>query len=85
MTHNISAPAKQMIVKMLQADPASRPKIQSLSCTEFMVNGYTPPSLPTSALTMAPRFDQFEKNTRTPLIEVTNCKSSSKYYKLINC
>lgn len=73
LSSNISSTAKQMIMLMLQSDPARRPKVQQLIQHDFMVNGYVPNSLPVSCLTMAPRFDQVEKSiNRKPLIEVTN-------------
>ncbi|KAI4464931.1 serine/threonine-protein kinase plk [Holotrichia oblita] len=73
LTSNISPSAKQMIMLMLQSDPARRPKVQQLAQQDFMVNGYVPNALPVSCLTMAPRFDQVEKSmNRKPLTEVTN-------------
>ncbi|KAF5270466.1 hypothetical protein FQA39_LY08344 [Lamprigera yunnana] len=70
---NISAPAKNMIMMMLQSEPKLRPKVQELVHYEFLTTGYTPASLPSSCLTMAPRFDQFEKTAlRKPLIQINN-------------
>lgn len=72
VTGNVSTAAKQMIVLMLQPEPKQRPKIQILANAEFMIQGFTPNSLPVSSLTTAPRFDAIDKNYRTPLQEVTN-------------
>lgn len=59
--------AADMIVAMLQSDPARRPNIIKLTNFEFL-RGYIPVSLPSSCLTMAPRADQIE-GTRKPLID----------------
>ncbi|KAF5280641.1 hypothetical protein FQA39_LY05289 [Lamprigera yunnana] len=56
---NISAPAKNMIMMMLQSEPKLRPI--KLVHYKFLTTAYTPALLPSSCLTMAPRFDQFEK------------------------
>ncbi|XP_022918871.1 serine/threonine-protein kinase polo [Onthophagus taurus] len=69
---NISATAKTMIAAMLQSDPKRRPKVIEMMKYEFM-KGYTPPVLPTSALTMAPRFDKVA--SRKPLVEVGDPRS----------
>ncbi|KAK5645786.1 hypothetical protein RI129_004250 [Pyrocoelia pectoralis] len=73
LTANISQPARQMIMTMLQSDPKSRPKVQQLLLHEFLITGYIPTSLPASSLTMAPRFDNLEKSAlRKPLIQINN-------------
>ncbi|XP_057660882.1 serine/threonine-protein kinase polo [Diorhabda carinulata] len=72
ITSNISVSSQHMIMMMLQSDPKSRPKVEELSIHEFIVNGYCPPSLPVSALTMAPRFEKFDVTSRRPLTEINN-------------
>lgn len=72
LSSTISQPARQMIMTMLQSDPKSRPKVQQLLSHEFLTNGYTPTSLPTSCLTMAPRYDNLEKPLRKPLIQIND-------------
>ncbi|KAF2896488.1 hypothetical protein ILUMI_09691 [Ignelater luminosus] len=72
LTGNISQAARQMIVTMLQSEPKFRPKVQQLLNHEFLTSGFTPSSLPVSCLTMAPRFDQFEKAARKPLTQINN-------------
>merc|ERR1719400_2868095 len=49
--------ARKMIFKLLQSDPAKRPTIDDMLRDDFMTVGYMPTQLPTSCLTMAPRFD----------------------------
>jgi len=49
--------ARKMIFKLLQSDPAKRPTIDEMLRDDFMTVGYMPNQLPTSCLTMAPRFD----------------------------
>ncbi|KAK4879314.1 hypothetical protein RN001_007460 [Aquatica leii] len=69
----ISEAARKMIMTMLQSEPKLRPKVQQLAQHEFLTNGYTPTSLPSSCLTMAPRFDHLEKAAlRKPLIQINN-------------
>ncbi|KAF5269272.1 hypothetical protein FQR65_LT02573 [Abscondita terminalis] len=73
LSPTISEAARQMIVTMLQSEPKQRPKVHQLAQHEFLTTGYTPTSLPSSCLTMAPRFDQFEKAAlRKPLIQINN-------------
>lgn len=64
---NISDQAKHMIALMLQSEPRSRPKVAQLARHDFL-SGFTPPSLPVSCLTMAPRSDQIRK----PLTQLNN-------------
>lgn len=66
-----------MIMAMLQPDPQRRPSIHQLEKSEFFYSGYTPPSLPVSCLSMAPRFDQIEMAHRPPLIQI-----NGKHYDL---
>lgn len=64
---NISDQAKHMISMMLQSEPLSRPKVVQLVRHDFL-SGFTPPSLPVSCLTMAPRSD----HARKPLTQINN-------------
>lgn len=70
---NISTPAKMMIVTMIQPDPKHRPKVDALLHHEFL-QGYCPPSLPVSCLTMSPRFDNCSAMNyqRKPLLEINS-------------
>lgn len=57
----VSNEARQVIKKMLERDPQSRPKIQDLSNLQWF-SLWTPSELPVSALTTEPRFDEDEEN-----------------------
>ncbi|KAM4892084.1 serine/threonine-protein kinase PLK1 [Sylvia borin] len=53
---HINPVAANLIQKMLRSDPAARPTIDELLNDEFFTSGYLPSRLPTSCLTIAPRF-----------------------------
>ncbi|XP_068213543.1 serine/threonine-protein kinase PLK1-like isoform X2 [Palaemon carinicauda] len=69
--------ARTLITKLLQGDPSKRPNVDSIISDDFMTMGYIPTRLPTSCLTMAPRFDSrcTVVATRRPLVEI-NAKGS---------
>ncbi|XP_074775496.1 serine/threonine-protein kinase PLK1 [Athene noctua] len=68
---HINPVAANLIQKMLRSDPATRPTINELLNDEFFTSGYIPSRLPTSCLTIAPRFSiapsGLELNGRKPL------------------
>ncbi|NXL42579.1 PLK1 kinase, partial [Podilymbus podiceps] len=68
---HINPVAANLIQKMLRSDPATRPTIDELLNDEFFTTGYIPSRLPTSCLTIAPRFSiapsGLELNGRKPL------------------
>ncbi|XP_005505819.2 serine/threonine-protein kinase PLK1 [Columba livia] len=68
---HINPVAANLIQKMLRSDPATRPTISELLNDEFFTSGYIPSRLPTSCLTIAPRFSiapsGLEQNGRKPL------------------
>ncbi|XP_010144189.1 PREDICTED: serine/threonine-protein kinase PLK1, partial [Buceros rhinoceros silvestris] len=68
---HINPVAANLIQKMLRSDPAMRPTIDELLNDEFFTSGYIPSRLPTSCLTVAPRFSiapsGLELNGRKPL------------------
>ncbi|CAM9525442.1 unnamed protein product [Bubo scandiacus] len=68
---HINPVAANLIQKMLRSDPATRPTIDELLNDEFFTSGYIPSRLPTSCLTIAPRFSiapsGLELNGRKPL------------------
>ncbi|XP_063224051.1 serine/threonine-protein kinase polo [Bacillus rossius redtenbacheri] len=72
----ISAPAFRMIQSTLQIDPRLRPTVHQLLNHEFLTTGLIPPELPVSSLTVAPRFDSYDKNPRKPLLEVNGNSSN---------
>ena len=66
--------------RLLKPDPTSRPTMASILDDEFFTTGFMPAGLPTSCLTMAPRFDTLKQadSSRKPLLEL-NCKLAMKY------
>ncbi|XP_072463449.1 serine/threonine-protein kinase PLK1 [Notamacropus eugenii] len=68
---HISTVAASLIQKMLRSDPASRPTINELLNDEFFSSGYIPSRLPTTCLTVPPRFsiapNSVESGGRKPL------------------
>lgn len=76
----ISAHARHLIQRLLQPDPSKRPTITEVSQFDFFTQGFLPVRLPTSCLTMAPKFPM-ETNpitgslSRKPLNDVNECLS----------
>ncbi|XP_071547692.1 serine/threonine-protein kinase PLK1 [Panulirus ornatus] len=66
--------ARSLIQRLLQGDPTRRPNVDLILADDFMTMGYIPNRLPTSCLTMAPRFDSRCSTvaTRKPLLEINN-------------
>jgi len=56
--NKISNQAKNLIQNLLQPDPNSRPTMGQILDDEFFHCGYCPPRLPTTCLSMPPRFDR---------------------------
>jgi len=56
--NKVSATAKNLINNLLQADPNLRPTMCQILQDEFFYSGYLPPRLPTTCLSMPPRFDR---------------------------
>lgn len=62
---------------MLHADPTQRPTIAELQADEFIASGYVPLRLPTTCLTVPPRFSMgpntpMELGQRRPLTAINN-------------
>lgn len=77
----VSLPAKNLIMKLLKGDPTDRPNMETLLEEEFFHTGYLPPRLPTSCLTMAPRFDTLARSealSRRPLLEINRADGNSR-------
>ncbi|XP_022292480.1 serine/threonine-protein kinase PLK1-like [Crassostrea virginica] len=77
----VSLPAKNLIMKLLKGDPTDRPNMDTLLEEEFFHTGYLPPRLPTSCLTMAPRFDTLARSealSRRPLLEINRADGNSR-------
>lgn len=79
LPHSLRKSAAQMIMDMLQSDPAKRPSVHKLAQYEFLTKHFIPKSLPVSCLTLEPRLDQLEggdreirdiQNERRPLLEI---------------
>jgi len=63
--------AKNLIRQLLQDDPVKRPSVANILKDDFLTQGYMPSRLPTSCLTMAPRFDtKLQQIKRGPLQEI---------------
>uniref|UniRef100_A0A7N4PCR5 Serine/threonine-protein kinase PLK n=1 Tax=Sarcophilus harrisii TaxID=9305 RepID=A0A7N4PCR5_SARHA len=69
---HINPVAASLIQKMLRSDPASRPTINELLNDEFFSSGYIPSRLPTTCLTVPPRFsiapNSVDSGGRKPLV-----------------
>lgn len=57
----VSPQAKYLIQRLLRADPTARPTMTSILEDEFFTSGFLPAGLPTSCLSMAPRFDTLKQ------------------------
>lgn len=71
---HINPVAASLIRKMLRSDPATRPTIEELLNDDFFSTGYIPSRLPTTCLTVPPRFSLApngpDSSGRKPLTEV---------------
>ncbi|XP_039631808.1 serine/threonine-protein kinase PLK1 [Polypterus senegalus] len=68
---HINPVAAALIGRMLRSDPTTRPTIADLLDDEFFTSGYIPQRLPTTCLTVPPRFSiapsMIDASTRKPL------------------
>ncbi|XP_034276515.2 serine/threonine-protein kinase PLK1 [Pantherophis guttatus] len=84
-TH-INPVAASLIQKMLQHDPAARPTIDELLNEEFFTTGYIPSRLPTTCLTVPPRFSlapsSLDPSNRRPLAVVNKGPESPALEKV---
>ncbi|GFS96809.1 hypothetical protein TNCV_4754721 [Trichonephila clavipes] len=70
--------ARQLIQKLLHPDPDMRPNSDAILEDDFLTSGYIPSRLPTSCLTMQPRFShnmsicEVSKISRNPLKDNVN-------------
>lgn len=64
--NKVSSPAKNLINHLLQSDPSLRPTMAQILQDEFFYCGYLPPRLPTTCLSMPPRFDRDIPNQLAP-------------------
>uniref|UniRef100_A0A8C7HR42 Serine/threonine-protein kinase PLK n=1 Tax=Oncorhynchus kisutch TaxID=8019 RepID=A0A8C7HR42_ONCKI len=72
----INPVAASLIKRMLHADPSQRPTVSQLLTDEFFTEGYIPLRLPTTCLTVPPRFSiapsSLEPSQRRPLTALNN-------------
>ncbi|XP_042172061.1 serine/threonine-protein kinase PLK1 isoform X2 [Oncorhynchus tshawytscha] len=72
----INPVAASLIKRMLHADPSQRPTVSQLQTDEFFTEGYIPLRLPTTCLTVPPRFSiapsSLEPSQRRPLTALNN-------------
>ncbi|KAK6476026.1 serine/threonine-protein kinase PLK1-like [Huso huso] len=77
---HINPVAAALMKKMLQADPTTRPTIAELLNDEFFTTGYIPQRLPTTCLTVAPRFSiapsSIDASLRKPLTALNKASES---------
>uniref|UniRef100_A0A3Q1IVS9 Serine/threonine-protein kinase PLK n=1 Tax=Anabas testudineus TaxID=64144 RepID=A0A3Q1IVS9_ANATE len=74
---HINPAASSLIKRMLHADPSQRPTVAELQADEFFTTGYVPSRLPTTCLTVPPRFSiapstAAELSQRRPLTAINN-------------
>lgn len=75
---HINPLASSLIKRMLHADPGQRPTVAELLTDDFFSSGYVPRRLPTTCLTVAPRFSIAPSSVeRRPLTDV-NSKGTVK-------
>ncbi|XP_073492634.1 serine/threonine-protein kinase PLK1 [Aquarana catesbeiana] len=77
---HINPVAAALIQKMLRSDPATRPTIDELLTDEFFTTGYIPSRLPTTCLTVPPRFSiapsSIDPSFRKPLTAINKGQDS---------
>ncbi|XP_035492660.1 serine/threonine-protein kinase PLK1 isoform X2 [Scophthalmus maximus] len=74
---HINPAASSLIKRMLHADPTQRPTVAEVTADEFFTSGYIPLRLPTTCLTVPPRFSiapstAMELSQRRPLTAINN-------------
>jgi len=62
----LSAPAVALLRRLLADDPTERPNLDLILADHFFTCAFMPPRLPTSCLTMPPRFDKVDASFRQP-------------------
>ncbi|KAG8433195.1 hypothetical protein GDO86_017471 [Hymenochirus boettgeri] len=77
---HINPVAAALIQKMLRSDPTTRPTIDELLTDEFFTAGYIPSRLPTTCLTVPPRFSiapsTIDPSIRKPLTAINKGQDS---------
>uniref|UniRef100_UPI00358F74AD serine/threonine-protein kinase PLK1 isoform X2 n=1 Tax=Myxine glutinosa TaxID=7769 RepID=UPI00358F74AD len=81
LPHTLNAAAGKLIKCMLRGDPGTRPSVEDLLKDEFFSDGYLPIRLPTTCLTMAPRFS-IVPPSRRPLSDINkDCAQGAEQLK----
>ncbi|XP_061840159.1 serine/threonine-protein kinase PLK1 [Nerophis lumbriciformis] len=80
---HVNQSASVLIKRMLHADPSQRPTITEMLTDEFFATGFIPPRLPTTCLTVPPRFSiapstAADHAQRRPLTAINNKGESEK-------
>ncbi|XP_058496393.1 serine/threonine-protein kinase PLK1 isoform X1 [Solea solea] len=80
---HINPVASTLIKRMLHADPSQRPTVAEVQADEFFTSGYIPLRLPTTCLTVPPRFSiapstAMELSQRRPLTAINNKAGTEK-------
>ncbi|XP_062311205.1 serine/threonine-protein kinase PLK1 [Osmerus eperlanus] len=79
---HINPVASSLIKRMLHAEPTQRPTVAELQADEFFTGGYVPLRLPTTCLTVPPRFSiapsSLEAGLRRPLTAVNSKGGTEK-------
>ncbi|KAM4632579.1 serine/threonine-protein kinase PLK1 [Discoglossus pictus] len=85
---HINPVAAALIQKMLRSDPTTRPTIDELLNDEFFTSGYIPTRLPTTCLTVPPRFSiapsNIDPSLRKPLTTLNKGQESPLVEKQMN-
>ncbi|CAL1287406.1 unnamed protein product [Larinioides sclopetarius] len=83
--------ARMLIQKLLHPDPDMRPSSDAILLDEFLTSGYIPSRLPTSCLTMQPRFSHnmslcevSKISSRPPLVDTINVPKAIPEKPLVN-
>ncbi|XP_046899799.1 serine/threonine-protein kinase PLK1 [Hypomesus transpacificus] len=79
---HINPVASSLIKRMLHAEPTQRPTVAELQADEFFTGGYVPLRLPTTCLTVPPRFSiapsSLEAGPRRPLTAINSKGGTEK-------
>lgn len=85
---HVNPAATSLIKRMLHADPTQRPTISDLQADDFFTSGYVPLRLPTTCLTVPPRFSMgpsaaAELNQRRPLTAINNKGNGHEFSQMV--
>uniref|UniRef100_A0A0N4ZU17 Serine/threonine-protein kinase PLK n=1 Tax=Parastrongyloides trichosuri TaxID=131310 RepID=A0A0N4ZU17_PARTI len=81
---SVSTDARSLIKYLLHSDPVKRPKIKDILNFNFFTSGFLPSRLPTSCLTMAPKFSYSPARQNKVLSEISDSSKNApdkKFYQ----